>query len=160
MVAIVLYRAVQRECLANGESSMYGSTSRTRAWRKPSTTRCRCAGLRALTWERARYRTNRRCCASAICWRLPSAGREALPTGACVLGAPGDQDWHRHDCRCQAPPSTKNKDKRRDPDMHQTKKGNRVSLSVIRTVIDVDVTKSQRCPNTHSLPWNGLWERW
>jgi hypothetical protein len=28
------------------------------------------------------------------------SGREALPTGACVLGAPGHQNWHRHDCRC------------------------------------------------------------
>jgi IS5 family transposase len=26
-----------------------------------------------------------------------------------------------------APPSTKNKDKRRDPDMHQTKKGNQIN---------------------------------
>ena len=37
-------------------------------WRKPCTTRCRCAGLRA-SWGRCPYRMNPRCCVSAICWR-------------------------------------------------------------------------------------------
>ncbi len=46
-----------------------GSISRTRAWKKLSTTRCRCAGLRASTWGRCRCPMSPRCCASAICWR-------------------------------------------------------------------------------------------
>jgi IS5 family transposase len=44
------------------------------------------------------------------------------------LVAKGLQGGHRHDCRCQdhqcAVPSTKNADKARDPEMHETKKGN------------------------------------
>ena len=61
----------------------------------------RCAVLSVLIWVGSRSRTRRRSPTSAICWN-------GTIVDATIIGAPS---------------STKNKDKARDPERHQTKKG-------------------------------------
>ena len=76
---------------------------------------------------RCRCRMNRRCCASAICSKHMGSGRNCssrcMPTWS-GQGIKVGTGTIVDATIISAPPSTKNKDKSRDPDMHQTKKGN------------------------------------
>ncbi len=54
------------------------------------------------------------------------SGPAAVRRSVAALGGEGTEAGHRHDRRCDNhhAPSTKNADKKRDPEMHQTKRAN------------------------------------
>jgi IS5 family transposase len=101
---------------------MYGSISRIRGWRRPSTTRCRCAGLRGIdlgampvpdesTVCRFRHLLERRELGKKLFQQVQGyLERQGIKIGT---GTIVDATI------ISAPPSTKNKGKSRDPDMHQ-----------------------------------------
>ena len=73
------------------------------------------------------YRMNPRCCVSAICWRRMRYGEKLFEQVHAYLECQGIKIGTGTIVDATiigAPPSPRNKDKRRDPDMHQTKKGN------------------------------------
>jgi transposase, IS5 family len=75
---------------------------------------------------RCRCRMSPRCAASGTCWRAIGWARNCSNRYRGTWSARALR-LHRHDCDAtiiSAPPSTKNKDRRRDPEMRQTKKGN------------------------------------
>jgi IS5 family transposase len=89
-------------------------------------TRSRCAALPALSWWRMRFRTRRRSCASGICSSSISLRRGSLAWCGGLLeqkrlllksGTIVDATI------IEAPPSTKNEAKARDPEMRQSRKG-------------------------------------
>ena len=76
---------------------------------------------------RSRCRTRRRCASSAICWKEHRLGGEMLEAVNLHLQRQGGEDHDGHDRGRDdhhAPCSTKNREQERDPEMHQTKKGN------------------------------------
>ena len=75
----------------------------------------------------SRCRTRRRCAASAICWRQHDLGRQLFDEVQRHLTAKGLKvatGTIVDATIINAPSSTKNAEKARDPEMHQTKKGN------------------------------------
>jgi IS5 family transposase len=104
-----------------------GSICRTRRWRRRCTIRRRCAALSASTSAASRFPTRPRCAASATCLR------RTIWAGNCSRRCSGT--WRPKGLKVatgtivdatitDAPSSTKNAAKARDPEMHQTKKGN------------------------------------
>ena len=100
---------------------------RIRGWRKPSTTRCRCAGLRASTLGKCRCPMNPRCCVSAICSRRMAWARSSSNRCMCTWSARASRwapaRWSMPRSSPPRPPP-RTRTKRRDPAMHQTRKGN------------------------------------
>ena len=76
-----------------------GSTCRTRRWRKPCTTRSRCATLWASIWALRERRMRRRCASSGTCWSA-TIGQDAAEGGQRTPAPQRHQDRQRHDRRC------------------------------------------------------------
>ena len=90
------------------------------------TTRCRCAASWAWTLARARRWTRRPSAAFVMCWRETTLARPCSHTCSKHLehhGIKVGKSTIVDASIISAPPSTKNKDRARDPEIHQTKKG-------------------------------------
>src|SRR6201987_3262238 len=119
------HRLVSSACCASTSFSN-GSISPTRRWRRRSTSRCRCGGSSASISAPSRRPTRRRFAASAICLR-GTIGRRLFEAVHRHLESNGLKVFTGTIVDAtiiNAPSSTKNAKKARDPDMHQTKKGN------------------------------------
>ena len=76
---------------------------------------------------RSRCRTRPRCASSGICWKSTDLGEKILGTVNLYLQAKGVRITTGtivDATMLHAPTSTKNREQQRDPEMHQTKKGN------------------------------------
>ena len=104
-----------------------GSTFQIRRLKRRCTIRVPCAALLASIWVASRRRMKRRCASSGICWRHTTWAasystliNEYLEENGLKVSTGTIVDATIID----APTSTKNKEGKRDPEMHQTKKGN------------------------------------
>ena len=117
-------RSVWNGCCASISCSN-GSICRTRRWKKRFTIRWRCGVLWKSILAASRRLTRRRCAASVTCskltiWGLFDEVQRHLATKGLKVATGTIVDA----TIINAPSSTKNADKARDPEMHQTKKGN------------------------------------
>src|SRR5207248_1838794 len=103
-----------------------GSICRTRRWRRRSTIRWRCAALSASISAASRCPTRRRCAASVTCSRstIWASRFDKVQQHLAAKGLKVASGTIVDATIINAPSSTKNADKARDPEMHQTKKGN------------------------------------
>ena len=114
-----------RRCCASTFCSS-GTGWPTRPWRTRSTTSPRCGSSRASTWAARPCPTRRPCWVSATCWSEHDLTKGIFAEVNALLEERGIllREGTIVDATIiAAPPSTKNKARERDPEMHQTRKG-------------------------------------
>jgi IS5 family transposase len=125
-LATAASRLVWRLCFGPTFCSS-GSACLTRAWKKPSMSRPCCAASPEWILALPRRRTRRRSCVSATCLRSTICAARCWMTVNHYLETKGIRITTGTIVDAtiiHAPSSTKNSSGERDPEMHQTKKGN------------------------------------